>query len=695
MPKSDIKITAVARIAPTEFLGKEPIYTLKGHKEILLMDPRSVVIEHNFEFDHVFPPESSNSEIFLESYRPMIEQVLDGCNCCCLAYGQRKAGKSLSMFGGEEGQGEGIMQMALEMVLEARTAVPGMTVAMSFVDIAQDKIRDLGRAGLPDFLPTDPSAIQQFTHSELRLEEQMGGFSLPSATSFPLSSLSDAVFVLRAGLSFRKGQESMMNPVSLMHTFVIITIEREGDLAHPVSYLVFGDLARSEKARKDSAAVDQINAQHITSVHGSFVSLSRVLESLSKQTEDKDLIIPYKESKITSLLSKCLNSACNFVLLACINPIPSQFDDIVNVLQYSGKIKSLAQEGVVLSKDMLDEARLKDMRMKKLREDINDLKFQLEQFEFLHGKRLRELATKLGLDFDLETLSVSDPYSREAVSVRNLREAMEKAETLKQRKEEMEGRLETQKEILAEVKLVAMSNQEKQAREMQEYQVQINQLMSSIQSSQADAAAGLDTEVVDRTEELQKLLYHGHLMIEEQSAAVNGLYRILESRGQAGEALTEEREAGRNAVESTNRLNFRSSERDLKDALRSEEEKFVHLIRDRSKALMRSELDFRAFCREKEEHVARYQAENIKLLQAVQQHHRLIEGIRNGEFNNGIVPVLIPKTHIPIMPDAVQFKQYAIIRDLFSSNKRSAIASIEATGPEIPIRSCSLEGSND
>jgi len=686
MPKSEIKITAVARIAPTEFLGKEPIYTLKGNKEILLMDPRSVVVEHNFEFDQVFMPDSANSEIFLNCCRPMVEQVLDGCNGCCLAYGQRKAGKSLSIFGGEESQGEGMVQMALEMVLEAKRAAPGMQVTMSFVDIAQDKIRDLGRANLPDFLPSDPSTIQQFTHSELRLEEQIGGFTLLTATAFPLSSLSDAVSILRSGLSFRKSQESMLNPISLMHTFAIITIEREGDLTHPVSLLVFGDLARSEKARKDSVAVDQINAQHITSVHGSFVSLSRVLESLSKQTEDKDLIIPFKESKITALLSRCLNSACNFVLLACIHPLPGQFDDIVSVLQYAGKIKSLAQDGVVLSKDMLDEARLKDMRMKKLREDINDLKFQLEQFEFLHGKRLKELAQKLGLDFDLETLAVSDPYSREATAVRNLREAMEKADTLKQRKEEMEGRLDTQKEILAEVKLVAMSNQEKQTREMQEYQVQVNHLMSSIQTAQTDAAAGLDRGEIDRTEELQKLLYHGHLMIEEQSAAVNGLYRILESRGQAGEAYTEEREAGRNAVETSNRLNLRSSERDLKDSLHSEEEKFVHLIRDRSKAYMRAELDFRAFCREREEHIARYQGENVKLLQVIQQYHRLIEGIRSGEFNSGIVPVLIPKTHLPVVPDAIRFRQYAIIRDLFSLKSRRSLASPEAFSLQIPSR---------
>lgn len=673
MPKSEIKITTLARIAPVEVQGKEPVYTLKGNKEILLMDPRSVVIEHNFEFDYIFPTEAINYDVFQQGCRAMVEQVLEGCNGCCLAYGQRKSGKTLSVFGGENTKNEGIVQMALEMILEAKAAAPGMQVTMNFVDIAQDKIRDLGRVGLPDFLPSDPSCIQQFTHSEIRLEEQMGCFSIPSATFIPISTLSEAMEVVRKGLMFRNELESMINPIALMHTLVLVTIERVEDLAHPVSYVVFGDLARSEKARKDSMAMDQINAQHITSVHGSFVSLSRVLESLSKQTEDRDLIIPYKESKITALLSKCLNSACNFVLLACITPTPPLFDEVVNVLQYAGKIKSLAQEGVVLNKDMLDEARLKDMRMKKLREDINDLKFQLEQFEFLHGKRLKELAAKLGLDFDLETLSMSDPYSREVVAVRNMREAMEKAETLKQRKEEMEGKLETQKEILAEVKLVAMSNQEKQARELQEYHIQINHIMGQLQTTQPDATAELNQAEIEKTDELQKLLYHGHLMIEEQSAAVNGLFRVVESNGQTGETHTEEREAGRNAVESANRVNFRSNERELKEALRSDEEKFNHLVRDRTKALMRSELDFRAFCRDKEEHVGRYQAENVRLLQTIQQYQRLLDGIRSGEFNNGIVPVLIPKTHLTALPDPIRFPEYPTIRDFFRPVQRRII----------------------
>ena len=515
----------------------------------------------------------------------------------------------------------------------------------------------MGRAGLHEFDPADAANIQRFQHDETHLEEETGAYGIPTATSLPISTKDEAITIIRKGLAFRRQQETMLNPIPLMHTFVLLSLQRPGDQSHPVSYLVFGDLARSEKARKDSAAVDQINAQHINSVHGSFVSLSRVLENLSKQTEDKDLIIPYRESKITGLLSKCLNSACSFVLVACITPIPQLFDDTVNVLQFAGKIKALALEGVVLNKDIVDEARLKDMRMKKLREDINDLKFQLEQFEFLHGKRLKELALKLGLDFDLENLSLSDPYSREAVAVRNMREAMEKAETLKKRKEEMEAKLESQKEILAEVKLVALNNQEKQVRELQEYQVQINQLTSMIQSAQADAVSSLPKPETEKTEGLQKLLYHGHLLIEEQSAVVNDLYRVMEARANWGDSNTQERELGRNVIESSNRVNFRGNERELKTAIKEEEEKFVQTIKDRSKSLMRTELDFKSYCRAKEEAVSKYEAECVRLLQIAQQLCGLIDGIRNGDFNNGIVPVLIPRGHVPPAPDPLRFRQ--------------------------------------
>ena len=54
---------------------------------------------HNFSFDHCFGQTSTNTQIFEQVGRPLVNSALNGINGAALCYGQTGAGKTFTMFG--------------------------------------------------------------------------------------------------------------------------------------------------------------------------------------------------------------------------------------------------------------------------------------------------------------------------------------------------------------------------------------------------------------------------------------------------------------------------------------------------------------------------------------------------------------------------------------------------------------------
>lgn len=641
------RLNISVRVAPVNLQPEEYFVTYKGSKkEICLMDPRSVSIEQLYEFSHVFPPEVPQEEVFEQTCRPLIEGALEGSNACYLAYGQVRSGKTFTVFGGPVAETAGMVERTLLALTEAVKEEPRLSLAMSLVDISQEKIKDLLKgegAYLGDVV-------------ELTVEGDH--FAIQDTNWHPVLNFEAANEKLKASLLARNTQAGPSNPLQLSHTLLMIRLTHPHLARSPMTYLCLGDLARCERSRRESVFEARANPLHISSVHNSFTSLVRVVDSLAKAGQ-AGVIIPYKESLLTSFASPALRGNWLFSLIACINPLPRLFDECVNVMQFATKLKlieSTVASNTKLSKE--DESKQLDKRIKNLRHDISEMKFQMDQMEFLHSKELKELALKLGLDFDLELLRLEDPSSKEVKTVRNMREAMERTENLKMYYERLQNQAKYHAQLLAEIRVVAVSNQEKQEAELAELQHDLSALKLEIEHyAETSVSPQFSKKALAELDDMQKLLFHSHLIIEQEAAEINSIAEIQSKRSELAVLKTEDRRAGREAVESMCRHEYRKQEDELEVQISRMEDAYQTQIDHKYKEISRMEQDFKRFCYGEMAIIERRQDECARLSQIVRKQQELLEAIKRGDYNHGIVPVLIPRTHQPHIPEDILAKQ--------------------------------------
>lgn len=130
-----------------------------------------------------------------------------------------------------------------------------------------------------------------------------------------------------------------------------------------VSKLNLVDLAGSERTKKTGSQGQQLlEAQFINK---SLSFLEQVVVALSEKNRDH---IPYRQSKLTSILKDSIGGNCKTIMIANVWPERDHLEETISTLKFAGRMMKVANDATV--NIQLDPVLL----LKKQEKEIRDLK---------------------------------------------------------------------------------------------------------------------------------------------------------------------------------------------------------------------------------------------------------------------------------------------------------------------------------
>lgn len=334
-----------------------------------------------FSFDAVLPTNASQKHTYDVSTKRLVIDMLNGFNATAIVYGQTGSGKTYSMFGkddssifGANQEGKGIVPRACEEILAAikqRKEINGIdsVLTVAYVEIYGDQVSDLLRFGAR--CGQSKVASQRFV--------------LNGAAEKEVSSMEDIFELLRIGEQQKRRAATAMNDRSTRaHSLFILTLKQSKPNTSVTlqSRLFLADLGGSEQVKKSQVEAGEwrvgLNEQfslgfematHMREavyINLGLLALKRCIEALNNGAS----YVPFKDSKLTMLLSEGIGGNSKTSVIVCANMDPLQSSETVASLRFGERcalIETSARNNATVLAGLLAEL---DEKIAQLEKDI-------------------------------------------------------------------------------------------------------------------------------------------------------------------------------------------------------------------------------------------------------------------------------------------------------------------------------------
>lgn len=332
---------------------------------------RTVQVNHvcgnpdRWTFDAVINNTLSQRDIFTQYIMPLVDSVLEGFNATVFAYGQSGSGKTHTMSGTSDEEGQGIIPRTFNYIFDymkrQQETTPNrhFSVYCSYIELYNGKVRDLlARQQVP-------LAVK---------ENKDKTFYVQGAIINQVKFKEDLMRYMEEGADRRQVSSTELNQdSSRSHSVFSMIMEctetsDDGDVRSVTSKLNLVDLAGSERQSKTGAEGDTLKEG--CNINLSLSALGTVIDTLVKGHGH----VPFRSSPLTMLLKDSLGGTSKTVMFANIGPSEHNLSETVSTLRFADRAKQIKNKPVV----NIDS---KDQKIAELTEQIHELKEKLKSFE--------------------------------------------------------------------------------------------------------------------------------------------------------------------------------------------------------------------------------------------------------------------------------------------------------------------------
>lgn len=338
----------------------------------------------------------------------VLDNAWDGFHCCLFAYGQTGAGKSYSMVG--YGANKGIVPISCEEIFKRIDAETDPNrryeVTVSMVEIYNETVQDLLID--PDTRPKKGLEIR---------ESKLLGIYIDGVIKRPVKDYAAIEATIEEATGNRTVGSTLMNATSSRaHTVQTIEFKQvektAGTERVKISMINLVDLAGSEKAGQTGATGDRLKEGAM--INKSLSALGNVIEKLAEKSLGKakgNVIVPYRDSKLTRLLQNALGGSSKTIMICALSPASSNYEETLSTLRYADRAKKI-KNSAVINENPLDKL------LRELKEENSKLKDMMAKMqsgdESMDAKVLSEVTAKQQEieDAQREIAEMSKPFEQ-------------------------------------------------------------------------------------------------------------------------------------------------------------------------------------------------------------------------------------------------------------------------------------------
>eukprot|EP00392_Amoebophrya_sp_AT5.2_P013715 g13844.t1 len=280
----------------------------------------------------------------------LVDAVLGGYHATVVAYGQTTgSGKTHTLFGGKTHQLDGLLPRCIQTLYERKEN----SLLKNRVQIRASFLEISNAHGHVNEIVTD---LLDSSKTNLTIRYQNDVPFVADLTCVQCDCFDDAICVLQEGAKYRRtGKTELNERSSRSHAVFTLYVENsanvvgETTLSNHFSKFQFVDLAGSERVKTSKAAGGQL--QEAQTINKSLFTLAQVILAVSQTgSRAAGVHVPYRNSRLTELLSDALggNSYCRFI--TCISPVFAE--ESIHSLSYTTRalqIENHPHKNLVLS----------------------------------------------------------------------------------------------------------------------------------------------------------------------------------------------------------------------------------------------------------------------------------------------------------------------------------------------------------